>query len=60
LLRGQSEERVLPAFYEDNYFSLLPHAERAVRIRIAGDVLRGESPRLSVTGWNIKPAFVEA
>jgi beta-galactosidase/beta-glucuronidase len=55
LLRGQSEERILPAFYEDNYFSLLPEGEKIVRIRVPRDSMRDQAPRLSVTGWNIKP-----
>lgn len=57
LVRGHSRERLLPAFYEDNYFSLLPHAEKTVHIRVPGKLLGGEAPRLSVTGWNIRPAY---
>jgi Exo-beta-D-glucosaminidase Ig-fold domain len=55
LVHGKSNERVLPTFHEDNYFSLLPQEKRAVRIQVANEVLRGEMPRLSVTGWNVKP-----
>jgi mannosylglycoprotein endo-beta-mannosidase len=55
LLRGRSGERVLLAFYEDNYFSLLPEGEKSVRIRVPSDAMRDDAPHLSVTGWNIKP-----
>ena len=54
LLHGQSDERILPAFYEDNYFSLVPNGEKIVRIRVSNSGLKGKIPRLSVSGWNIK------
>ena len=57
LVHGGSGQRVLPAFYEDNYFSLVPHQEKTVRIRMASSVLEGKMPRLSVSGWNIQPEF---
>jgi len=55
LVCEKSRERVLPAFYEDNYFSLLPRAEKTVHIRVPSKVLGGDAPRLSITGWNIRP-----
>jgi mannosylglycoprotein endo-beta-mannosidase len=54
LLHAGSEQRILPAFYEDNYFSLVPHHEKTVRIRMASSLLEGKMPRLSVSGWNIQ------
>ncbi len=53
LLHESSDERVLPAFYEDNYFSLLPYGEKRIRIGASNSVSNGEMPRLSVSGWNI-------
>jgi hypothetical protein len=53
LVRARSRERVLPAMYEDNYFSLLPHESKTVNIRFTNKALAGETPRLVEEGWNI-------
>jgi hypothetical protein len=53
LVHGRDATRVLPAMYEDNYFSLLPHESRTISIRVGGaDYL--SKPKLGVEGWNIK------
>jgi hypothetical protein len=57
LVHSQSKQRVLPAFYDDNYFSLLPQEERLISIRLPANVLGSEAPRLSVSGWNIRPEY---
>jgi hypothetical protein len=46
-------QRILPAYYDDNYFSLLPGESREFRIETrtqTGD------PAVEVSGWNIQPA----
>jgi hypothetical protein len=53
LVRNHSGERVLPAMYEDNYFSLLPHESKTVNIHLTDGALAGETPRLVEEGWNI-------
>jgi hypothetical protein len=55
VVRNPSNERVLPAMYEDNYFSLLPHESKTVTIRFPNTALAGETPRLAVEGWNVNP-----
>jgi hypothetical protein len=53
LVHGHDATRVLPAMYEDNYFSLLPHESRTISIRVeAAHDLR--NAQLGVEGWNIK------
>ena len=47
LLQGQKEERILPAFYDDNYFSLLPHEEKLVSVRLPINVLGCQPPAAS-------------
>jgi hypothetical protein len=44
--------RILPVFYDDNYFSLLPGESRSIRIAAST-----ATPEVSVTadGWNIEP-----
>jgi len=46
-------KRILPAFYEDNYFSLLPGEEKSVTIRCAEADACSREPELWVEGWNI-------
>jgi hypothetical protein len=53
VVRAGSGERVLPAFYEDNYFSLLPSERRAVSVKFPNASLSGEQPGLEIEGWNI-------
>jgi hypothetical protein len=55
VIRARSGERVLPVFYEDNYFSLLPGESRTVSVEFAAADLAGEPPGLAVSGWNISP-----
>ena len=49
-----TDRRVLPVFYTDNYFSLLPGETKTVTI----DCARKDSPRaepeLWIEGWNVK------
>jgi hypothetical protein len=54
VVRKASNARVLPAMYEDNYFSMLPHERRTVAVRFFARALEGEAPLLVVEGWNIK------
>lgn len=54
VLRAPSDERVLPAMYEDNYFSLLPGESRTVNVSFKAAALKDKTPRLMVEGWNIK------
>jgi hypothetical protein len=46
-------ERVLPVYYDDNYFSLLPGESREFRIETR--VVVGK-PEVNLTGWNVVPA----
>jgi hypothetical protein len=55
VIRAKSGKRVLPIFYEDNYFSLLPGESRTVSAEFATTNLAGEQPKLAVEGWNIVP-----
>ena len=50
----QSGEMILPVFYSDNYFSLLPGEEKEVNIRFYDADTYGEKPELKITGFNYK------
>jgi hypothetical protein len=44
--------RILPAYYSDNYLSLLPDEERTVTIQAPVDAAGSGSARVSLRGWN--------
>jgi len=56
LRRKGSGERVLPAFYSDNYVSLVPNETRTITIEAAVADLKGDTPLVAVDGWNIAGA----
>jgi hypothetical protein len=45
--------RILPAYYADNYISLLPGERRTVEIRYPGAVA---GAKVELRGWNVTPA----
>lgn len=50
LLDAKTKTRILPVFYSDNYFSVLPGAEKTVTVEY-----ENSNPLLiSVEGWNVK------
>ncbi|MGB8358450.1 MAG: glycoside hydrolase family 2, partial [Bacteroidales bacterium] len=59
ILRSISRDLVLPVFWEDNYFSLMPKEKRKITVEFENDVLQGENPVLVIDGWNIKRAEKE-
>jgi hypothetical protein len=56
VVREQSGDRILPALYEDNYFTLLPGETRRLRTEVEQADTRGERPSLMVEGFNVQPA----
>ena len=58
LLKSSSNGRVLPTYYSDNYFSLLPGESKQVTLEFETKYLGGESPKLMVEGWNINSAQI--
>jgi len=59
LTRGKGGEDVVPIFWEDNYFSLLPGESRSVSGRYDLSALNGKDPVLVVDGWNVASATVQ-
>jgi len=55
VLKSESGERVLPVFYSDNYFSLLPGESKSVILEFNTNDTNGENVKLMVEGWNIIP-----
>jgi exo-1,4-beta-D-glucosaminidase len=53
IIMQNSKDLVLPIFWEDNYFSLLPGEKRQVKVEFSEKNLNGEDPALAIDGWNI-------
>jgi hypothetical protein len=53
LRRAQSGTRALPAFYSDNYLSLIPGETRTLTIEAPQSAFAGEAPLIAVDGWNV-------
>jgi hypothetical protein len=49
----QDGGQILPMFYEDNYFSLMPGEKKTVTLRWYDADSRGNSPRVAVSGYNL-------
>jgi hypothetical protein len=45
-------KHILPVYYEDNYFSLLPGESREIKIESPG---AGRDAKVVVDGWNVEP-----
>ena len=43
-------ERVLPAFYSDNYISVVPGESKTVTVEFTPQ--QGVTPKIEVSGWN--------
>ncbi len=56
---GKEGEEVLPSFWSDNYFSILPGKSRDVTVEFEGALLEGEDAYLKVEGWNIPPKIIK-
>jgi exo-1,4-beta-D-glucosaminidase len=56
--RGKGGEDVVPIFWSDNYFSLLPGEKSSVKARYDHSALGGEEPILEIEGYNIVPGSV--
>jgi hypothetical protein len=50
LLDANKKERVLPVFYSDNYFSILPGGEKKITV----DYEPSSPPLITVEGWNVR------
>jgi len=43
---------LVPVLWDDNYLSLLPGERRTIRVRLPGVDLHGQTPRITLNGWN--------
>ncbi|HEY2661203.1 MAG TPA: LamG-like jellyroll fold domain-containing protein [Caulobacteraceae bacterium] len=57
-LVDEAGERILPAYYSDNYISLLPGEPRQIEIRYPRGL--SKAPHLNLRGWDVAPVSVSA
>jgi beta-galactosidase/beta-glucuronidase len=50
---SKTAERILPVFFSDNFFSLMPGEEKIVTMRLQDVDTRGERPTVTLSGFNI-------
>jgi hypothetical protein len=50
---SKSSERILPVFYSDNYFFLMPGEEKTITMKLQNADTRGERPIVDVSGFNL-------
>ncbi|HTI92451.1 MAG TPA: glycoside hydrolase family 2 TIM barrel-domain containing protein [Puia sp.] len=55
LVDAKTKQRLLPVFYSDNYFSILPGESKTVTLDYTSQ--KGETPMVSVRGWNVDEQF---
>jgi len=58
LTKGKDGDDLVPIFWDDNYFSLLPGEEKSVSVSFALADLGGSDPNLTIDGYNITPTAV--
>ena len=56
LKNAATGERILPAYYSENYFSLLPGESRVVSVKFPAGA---EKPAIGLRGWNVETSTVD-
>ncbi len=51
---GKDGQQILPVFYSDNYFSLLPGEKKEVRMSWKDEDTRGNEGKVLITGYNVE------
>lgn len=55
LVNPKTKQRILPVFFSDNYFSILPGESKTITMDYTPQ--NGETPQVSLRGWNVEEAF---
>jgi exo-1,4-beta-D-glucosaminidase len=58
-LANSKDEDIVPVFWDDNYFSLLPGEEKLVTVTYDPRNAGGAEPSMEVSGFNIQPATIK-
>ena len=52
VLRGEGGEEILPAFFSDNFVTLLPHEKRSLSVSYRNEDSHGQSPKIEAYAIN--------
>jgi len=52
----ESGEQILPAYFSDNYFSLMPGEMKTITVEFDEKHMNGGQPEFYIEGWNVVPA----
>jgi len=55
LTKGPDGDDLVPVFWDDNYFSLLPGEEKTITASFASANMDGHGSRLTIDGYNVAP-----
>ena len=58
LTKGENGDDLVPIFWDDNYFSLLPGEEKTISATFANADLAGAEPALTIDGYNVARAQI--
>jgi HK97 family phage major capsid protein len=58
-ISSTTNEDILPAFYSDNYFSLMPGESKTVTVEFNPKYLKGGRPVFKLSGWNTKAETID-
>ncbi len=58
LSKGKDGDDLVPIFWDDNYFSLLPGEEKSFAVSFRKSDLDGQEPFLTIDGYNVAPVSV--
>jgi len=53
VVRAKGGDRILPAFFSDNFVCLMPGEQRSVEVQLENADTRGESPSIAIDGFNV-------
>src|SRR5690606_1608607 len=59
VLLKEKGEPLLPIYWEDNYFPLLPKEKREVKVEFYNKDFQGDQLLLKIEGWNIIPQEID-
>jgi hypothetical protein len=57
LVDAGTKQRILPAFYDDNYVSLPPGAEKKVVVEYTPE--SGKKYGITISGWNVEASYTD-
>lgn len=59
LLTASTKEPILPIFWQDNYFALLPGEKRTVVMQVDASIITEKKVLFKLEGWNLKSVLLQ-